>query len=227
MTFRLKDLQIKLQAKGYYKGAADGLWGPLTRKAMEAWGPSGTDLDAPMLPPEPGNVIPSMWLPVCQMSRVVFHWTAGGPNASGEDREHYHIIIDQSNKLHKGDESIADNVNTSDGDYAAHTRNLNTKSIGVALCGMMEAVERPFNPGPYPIKLEQWKLGARVVAELIHFYGIPLTDKTVLQHGEVQTKLGVAQAGKWDIMALPWDPTLPPAQVANLFRVEVRKHLQE
>lgn len=225
MSFTLRDLQIKLQGKGYYQGKADNQWGPLTRKAMEAWGPSGTDLDAPIVPIEPGSIIPPMWLPVCQMDRVVMHWTAGGPNVSGEDREHYHILIDQSNKLQKGDESIADNVSTADGDYAGHTRNLNTKSIGVALCGMMGAIERPFSAGPYPIKLDQWRMGARVVAELIHFYGIPLTPRTVLQHGEVQGTLGVAQAGKWDIMKLPWDPELPPAQVANLFRAEVRKHI--
>lgn len=227
MSFYLRDLQIKLQNKGYYQGTVDNLWGPLTRKAMEAWGPSGTDLDAPTLPPEPGNVIPSMWLPVCQMKRVVVHWTAGGPNVSSVDKEHYHIIVDQENKLHKGDESIADNVSTSDGDYAAHTRNLNTGSIGIALTGMLNAVQSPFNPGPYPIKLEQWRIAARAVAELIHFYKIPLTPETVLQHGEVQKTLGVPQAGKWDIMALPWDPTLSPSQVANLFRAEVRKHLKE
>jgi hypothetical protein len=225
MSFRLRDLQIKLQGKGYYQGSADGLWGPLTRKALEAWGPSGTDLDAPTLPIEPGNVIPPSWLPVCRMSRVVVHWTAGGPNVSAVDREHYHIIIDQELKLHRGDESISDNVNTADGDYAAHTRGLNTGSIGVALTGMLNARESPFDPGPYPIKLDQWKLGARVVAELVKFYEIPLTPTTVLQHGEVQARLGIPQAGKWDIMKLPWDPTLPPSQVANLFRVEVQKHL--
>lgn len=225
MTFKLRDLQIKLQGKGYYQGPADSLWGPLTRKAVEAWGPSGTDLDAPIMPPEPGMTIPSMWLPVCHMSRVVVHWTAGGPDASSVDREHYHIIVTQGLKLVKGDESIADNVSTNDGDYAAHTRGLNTGSIGVALCGMIDARQSPFDPGPYPIKFDQWQLAARVVAELIHFYGIPLSPKTVLQHGEVQAQLGIAQAGKWDIMVLPWDPTLPPAQVANLFRAEVGKHL--
>lgn len=225
MSFRLKDLQIKLQSKGYYNGVADGLWGPLTRRALEAWGPSGTDLDAPMVPPDPTAVIPSMWLPNCIMSRVVFHWTAGGPDASAVDREHYHIIIDQDLRVLKGDESIADNVSASDGDYAAHTRGLNTGSIGVALCGMIQAEQHPFDPGPYPIKLDQWLLGARAIAELCLKYKIPVTDKTVLQHGEVQAKLGIAQAGKWDVMVLPWDPALPPAQVANLFRVEVQKHL--
>lgn len=225
MSFTLKDLQIKLQSKGYYSGFVDGAYGPLTRKALDAWGPSGTDLDAPQMPVGAGRLIPPSWLVPCQMSRVVVHWTAGGPRCSAVDKEHYHMIVDQMNMLTRGDHAITDNVNTGDGDYAAHTAGCNTGSIGISMCGMMNAVERPFEPGPWPIKKEQFETTARAVAELIQFYGIPLTDKTVLQHGEVQKNLGIKQNGKWDCMVLPWDLTLGPTQAANLFRTEVRKHL--
>lgn len=222
MSLTLRDLQLKLQKKGYYTGVVDGLYGPLTRKAIEAWGPSGTDLDAPQRPPEPGTVIPPMWLVSCHMSRVIVHWTAGGPHCSGVDEDHYHIIVDQELKLHRGNHSISDNVNTADGDYAAHTLNCNGGSIGIAMTGMLDAVERPFNPGPYPIKLAQWQLTARAVAEIITFYGIPLNAMSVLQHGEVEKTLHIKQRGKWDCMVLPWDPTAP---AANAFRAEVLKHL--
>lgn len=225
MSFTLRDFQIKLQSKGFYTGEADGLYGPLTKKAVDAWGPSGSDLDAPIRPPEPGTLIPPAWLVPCQMSRVVVHWTAGGPDVSAIDREHYHIIIDQSNNLARGDHSISDNVNTGDDDYAAHTLGCNTGAIGISLCGMVNAVERPFRSGPAPIKQAQWETAARVVAELLKFYKIPLTEKTVLQHGEVQKTLGIAQRGKWDCMVLPWDLKVTPAQAGQLFRTEVRKHL--
>lgn len=222
MSFTLKNFQLKLQSKGYYTGVVDGLYGPLTKKAVDAWGPSGTDLDAPHRPPEPGRLIPPMWLVPCKMSRVVIHWTAGGPRCSGEDREHYHIIVDQENNLMLGEHGIADNVNTADGDYAAHTRDCNTGSIGISMCGMLDAEERPFKPGPFPIRKAQWEVTARAVAELVQFYGIPLTHKTVLQHGEVQKNLGIRQNGKWDCMVLPWNLA---GNAATLFRAEVQKNL--
>lgn len=222
MSFTLKDLQIKLQHKHYLDDQADGLWGPKTAKAVEAWGRSGTDLDAPQTVPDPREPLPLMWLPACRMSRVVHHWTAGGSHVSATDKDHYHIIIDQDCRPWLGDHSISDNVNTSDGDYAAHTLNCNTGSIGIALCGMADAVESPFNPGPFPILEEQWKFSARCVAQLIKFYGIPLTDKTVLQHGEVEAKLKIKQRGKWDVMKLPWNPS---ARAGDLFRDEVARYL--
>lgn len=227
MSLRFRDLQLKLQKYGYYSGRVDGLYGPLSRKAIEAWASTEQDLDANLLPPGPGPglLVPQSWMPNCVMKRIIFHWTAGGPNVSEIDLDDYHIIVDQDNRLTRGNESIADNVSTADGDYAPHVRGLNSGSIGVALTGMMDAEESPFKPGPYPIKLDQWRVGARVVAELAAFYNIAVTPTTILQHGEVQANLGVAQRGKWDVMVLPWEPTLPPAQVANLFRAEVRKHL--
>ena len=139
------------------------------------------------------------------MKRIIPHWTAGTWTCSSLDKKHYHLIIDGDGVIHKGDHAIEDNLNCSDGDYAAHTRGLNTGSIGVALCGMHGAVESPFNAGAYPLKQGQLDVLYTLCAELIDEYGIPLTRKTVLTHAEVQPTLGVAQSGKWDITWLPGD----------------------
>lgn len=151
------------------------------------------------------RVVPSSWMPPCNMARLVLHWTAGAPVPSEMDREHYHVLIARTQELIRGDHSIADNVSTRDDDYAAHTRRLNTGSIGVALCGMMKAREMPFDPGPYPLTRAQWNHCLFVCADLCEAYGILPTPLTLLTHAEVEPHLGVVQRGKWDITKLPFD----------------------
>lgn len=80
----------------------------------------------------------------------------------------------------RGDHTIADNVNTADGDYAAHTRGCNTSSIGVSMACMAGAVESHFNAGKFPMTETQWNRAMDVIAHLCSFYKIPVTDKTVL-----------------------------------------------
>ena len=159
------------------------------------------------------------------MRRIVTHWTAGAYSVSALDREHYHIIIAGDGTLVRGDHTIVDNVSSADGDYAAHTRNCNTQSIGVSVACMAGAIERPFSAGPYPMTLLQWTTMARVCAQLCQFYGIQVTPTTVLGHGEVQRNLGIAQAGKWDPMVLPWKPTLTFTEVGDAFRNKVKEFL--
>lgn len=170
-------------------------------------------------------LLPSSWKPACQMKRIVLHWTAGGHNASALDKEHYHILIQGDGTLIRGDHTIDDNVNTSDDDYAAHTRGLNRQSIGVAVCCMANAIERPFKAGPFPMKKSQWEQMAAVTAELAAFYRIPVTRQTILAHGEVERILGVKQKQKWDPLVLPWNSGLGKAQVGDAFRAEVQRAL--
>jgi N-acetyl-anhydromuramyl-L-alanine amidase AmpD len=161
-------------------------------------------------------------MPDCDMDKIIVHWTAGAYACSAVDKEHYHIIVDGDGKLWRGDKSIKANVSTSDNDgYAAHTKNCNTKSIGVSACCMANAVESPFNPGNYPLKPIQWDTLAEVVAELATKYNIKCTPTTIMQHGEVQDNLGIAQDGKWDIMKLPWDTSLSGEDVGEQFRDKV------
>lgn len=142
------------------------------------------------------------------MQRIIMHWTAGGGRASQEDRKHYHRLVEHDGTVIKGTEAIEDNIVTSDGDYAAHTRNLNTGSIGVAMCGMRGAKEYPFDAGPSPLTEMQFLAFCRLVGDLCREYGIPITRETVLTHAEVQPTLGVKQLGKWDIARLPFKPGL-------------------
>ena len=66
---------------------------------------------------------------------------------------------------------------------------------------------------------------AEVVAELCNEYNIAVTPTTVLQHGEVEDNLGIAQDGKWDICKLPWNTGLNAKQVGDQFRAKVKELL--
>lgn len=147
------------------------------------------------------------------MKRIVMHWT-GGTNTPGNiDKKHYHFIIAWDGSVHDGDLKPEANLNVGDGLYAAHTRRLNTGSIGVALAGMHDAKEIPFDAGQYPINGVQVEAFVDLVADLCETYGIAVTRKTVLTHAEVQTTLGVKQRAKWDITWLP-DMTRPADAIA-------------
>lgn len=172
------------------------------------------------------DIIPRDWLSLASMKRIICHWSAGSYSASNNDRMHYHILIEGSGKLVRGIHSIDDNVSTSDGDYAAHTLGTNTGSIGIAVCCMAEATERPFDPGPCPMTELQWDTMVQVAAELSRFYNIPVTPQTILGHGEVEANLGRKQKGKWDPMILPWAPHMTRTEVGFLLRKSVEQALQ-
>lgn len=214
-----------LKAKGF-EPERGGKW--RTAEAVAEWLEAGVDLlakpaESPVIV---GALMPKEWLDNGRAERIIVHWTAGAYLVSALDKEHYHFVIDGDNKLFRGDHTVADNDATGDGDYAAHTRGCNTRSIGVSVACMAGAVERPFKEGRYPMKREQWLMMAQVVAELCAHYKIPVTPQTVLGHGEVQRILGITQSGKWDPMVLPWSPTLTSEQVGNAFRIEVSRFLE-
>lgn len=157
-------------------------------------------------------------------NRIVIHWTAGTHTPSGLDKEHYHFIIDGQGRVHNGKYAPEANLNPKKGAYAAHTLNLNTGSIGVALAAMAGAVERPFNAGRYPITEAQESALTALLIKLTDQYKIPVTRETVLSHAEVQPTLKVTQRGKWDISWLP-GMTQPgdPVTIGDLIRERVRR----
>ena len=160
------------------------------------------------------------------MERIILHWTAGSHAASSVDREHYHLLIEGDGRVVFGDYEISDNESVADNRYAAHTRNLNTGSIGVAVCAMLDARQVPFDPGKYPITEAQVQTLVREVARLAKGYGIPITRQTVLSHAEVQPTLGVAQAGKWDIAWIPgWKNATNPVAVGDHLRALIRAEM--
>ena len=158
------------------------------------------------------------------MKAIVFHWTAGGAKASALDKQHYHYLVQQDGSTVAGDHVPEDNLDISDGNYAAHTLSANTGRIGVALCGMLGAVERPFNAGRAPITAPQVEALCGLLAGLCRRYEIAVTRRSVLSHAEVQPTLGIKQRGKWDVawlpgMAAPGDPVA----VGDRIRADVLK----
>lgn len=192
---------------------ADGDFGPGTLKALlERLGPPAKVGAPPVVGAKPSGLV-----------RIILHWTAGGGYPTELDRDHYHYMIDREGNVSAGLLGPEANVNTKDGKYAAHTLNCNTGSIGVGFCGMMGAVERPFNAGPAPLTQAQIDAGCEFVATLAVKYGIPITPKTVLTHAEVQPTLGIVQRGKWDITWLPgMSATRDPLSVGNILRQIIR-----
>jgi len=172
------------------------------------------------------NVLNRAWLQPVRMQRIIAHWSAGAWRASDLDKEHYHFIIEGTGTVVKGDHDIADNVSTADDDYAAHTRGCNTGSIGVSLACMAGAIESPFHAGKFPMTEVQWARAMDVIAELAAFYGIPVTDKTILSHAEVQPNLGIRQAGKWDFTRLAFAPEIVGAKgCGDKMRRDVRARM--
>lgn len=162
------------------------------------------------------------------MKRIIFHWTAGGPKANKTDLKHYHEVINQDLTISLGTHSISDNVSTADGVYAAHTRNLNTGSIGLSCAGMAGAKESPLNVGKYPVTEEQFDRMAARAAELCRQYSIPVLPTTTLTHAEVQGTLGVVQRNKWDYTVLPWRNDIRGAQACgDYLRDRIRYYLND
>lgn len=158
------------------------------------------------------------------LNGIVFHWTAGGPKASALDRKHYHFLVQQDGTVVAGNRQPEANISTRDGDYAAHTMNANTGRIGVAMCGMMGAVERPFVAGPAPINWPQVNALCGLLADLCRRYSIPVARHTVLSHAEVQPTLGIAQRGKWDVAWLPgMTAAADPVMIGDRIRADVLK----
>lgn len=158
--------------------------------------------------------------------RTITHWTGGGGRASATDKEHYHTITEFDGLIVNGKHDEEDNIVTSDGDYAAHTRNLNTESIGKAMAGMMGAIEYPLSYGTAPINRVQFEAHCKDLAETHLAYGIPVTGTTCLTHAEVEPTLGVKQANKWDLTVLPFEPSIRGAiPVGDYMRSRVRSYM--
>ena len=149
------------------------------------------------------------------MKRIILHWSAGTHTVSFIDKEHYHRVVDGNGVVHKGDHPIEDNLSTSDGIYAAHTRGCNAGAIGVAMAGMMGA-EGPGRLGKYPLTKVQFDACMELVRKLAKQYRIPVTLSTVLSHAEVQTALGIKQNGKIDIsFGIPGKPELKTSRACG------------
>ncbi len=166
--------------------------------------------------------IPKSWLPKARMKRIHLHWTAGSHKANALEKNRYHILVEGDGKLVRGKHSIKDNERPKPGAYAAHTRKANTGAIGVSLCCMRRAKERPFDPGPSPMTAVQWDTAMDVLAQLASKYDILVTPLTILSHAEIEPNLHIKQRNKWDITRLAFDDdVVGHREVGDLMRTQV------
>lgn len=189
----VRAVQIWMRDEGFYNGAIDGDWGPLTNTAWGEAAPISSWLVKPV-EPRPRNA--------GGLVRIIMHWTAGSYTV-GDAINHYHFVIDSKGSVVPGKLKPEDNIVTSDGVYTPHTLNANTGSIGVAMAAMADAVEHPFQWGKAPLLRVQVDAMVNLVADLCEKYAIVVDRRTVLTHAEVQPTLGIKQRGKWDISILP------------------------
>lgn len=235
---KTRDIQERLAALGYNPGPIDGIPGPETRAAVKAFqaanpplvvdGVVGSQTAAVLrlvsgepgsVSPGPGRVVQANWLPPARVDRIVLHWSAGSYQVSAVDKEHYHFIVDGDGVPWEGEHTVDDNEYTGDGDYAAHTRGLNTRSVGLSVACMAGAQEAPFDPGPYPLKEVQWRAAAAVAADVLRAYALPVSLHTMLSHAEIEDVYGVDQHGKWDVARLPFASDVRGArECGDIFR---------
>ena len=215
---KIFDLQCRLAALGHQPGPLDDLWGPRTEAALrDAAAAARRD--------------PADWrawiIHPSGLHRIVMHWTAGAYGDIALERRAYHVLIARDGRAVMGDYAPEANADCTDGRYAAHTRALNTGSIGLSIDAMAGAHERPFDHGPSPITEAQVAGLVREVADLCLTYSIPVSPYSVLTHAEVQGRLGVAQKAKWDITWLPGMTAPGPATaVGDRLRADIARAMQ-
>lgn len=238
----IRALQEQLKQAEFDPGPIDGVFGRKTfAAAHEALGElleyrrSERGGLAPAKPGEPEHIgdIDLSWMPESKkMKRIINHWTGGSYTASSLDKEHYHFLIEGDGAILRGEHPVTANENVrgkSSDAYAAHTLDCNSGSIGVSMCSMGGAIEKPYAPGRWPYKQEQWDALVHLNAVLCIRYDIMVTPETVLSHAEVQRNLKIPQRGKWDIAVYP--PLKPQqygaAAVGDLFRTMVSEKIDK
>lgn len=152
------------------------------------------------------------------MKRIIIHWTGGTNQPNTKDFEHYHYLINGDGLVIKGKYTPEDNLNCTDGKYAAHTEMGNTGSIGIALCGMKDYKEG--STTPYPLTLKQCLESFKLIAELCKKYSIQVTPQRVLTHYEFDCNRGKA-GRKIDIIHLPPFPTVPKESIGDFIREKI------
>lgn len=181
MTIANRLKQARCAALGFSPGPIDGKWGPRSQRAYDAAVASQRSKGLPFVHPS-------------GVQRVHLHWTGGGHKANATDRRAYH-------GLYEGDGTCIKLVDP--WVPRSHTLNANSGAVGLSVCCMAGANERPFRWGSAPMTSAQLHAMCRDAASLCIAYDIPVTRYSVLGHAEVQPTLGIAQRWKWDITILP------------------------
>lgn len=204
MVYDTRAQQARCASLGFWPGPIDGIMGNLTRVAVTAATEAQRARGLPLVHPS-------------GLTRVHWHWTAGTHRANSTDRAAYHTLIEGDGTILHVAEPTASR---------SHTRNANSGAIGISLCAMSGAVERPFSVGKYPVTMAQVAALVRETARICLAYDIPVSRWSTLSHAEIQPSLGIAQKQKWDIcwlpdMAAPGDPIFIGDRIRNMVRAEI------
>lgn len=133
------------------------------------------------------------------MNRIIWHHTGGSHTPNPTDLRAYHFVIAGDGRVHRGVHPVSANAGRlRPGAYAAHTRGLNTGSIGIALASMGGSEwADPFAAEWFPTA-EQVDSMLNLTADMCEEHSIPAHGRHVLSHAEVEQVLGVPQRNKWD-----------------------------
>jgi hypothetical protein len=204
MTIATRLRQARCAALGFWPGPIDGKWGKRSEEAYQAALASQRRKGLPFVHSS-------------GVQRVHLHWTAGHHKANSTDLRAYHGLYEGDGKCIKAADPWV---------QRSHTLNANSGAVGLSMCCMAGANERPFRWGRAPMTAAQLSAMCRDAASLCIAYDIPVTRWSVLTHAEVQPTFGIVQRWKWDIavitgMIAPGDPIEVGDKIRDMIRREV------
>ncbi|MFW6246961.1 MAG: N-acetylmuramoyl-L-alanine amidase [bacterium] len=159
--------------------------------------------------------------------RIINHWTAGNFKPNLRELLHYHLLIDDRGKLYLGYKNIEENDNCYDGSYTAHTGGGNTRSVGIAVCGMSDfkSIKNPGNLLLTKIQLE--RLFETNAIQLYREGWEKATKDNLLTHYEFGLlHPHTSSRGKIDIIYLPPFPDIKPNEVGDFIRNKTNWYLK-
>lgn len=139
---------------------------------------------------------------------IVLHWTAGNYYPCSVDLLHYHYVIDKDGKFSRGKYTPEDNLDCSDGRYAAHCKGYNTGRIGVAICCRKDLNTQPTK--------EQIDTMCRLAAILCKEFNISVEN--------VQTHAEISPNRKIDINHIPCLNIKGNKTVGDYLRKEIKTY---
>ncbi len=144
---------------------------------------------------------------------IILHWTAGNYKPCQTDKLHYHYMVDNEGKIYNGKYTPEDNLNCSDGKYAAHCGGGNTGRIGIAIC-CRKNIETP------PVK-KQVEALCNLAAQLCITHNLKPSDcLTHAEFGQMNPK--TSSYGKIDINSIPYVNISGIKPTANYLRNKIQ-----
>jgi hypothetical protein len=163
------------------------------------------------------------------LTRIIIHHSAGTYQPNSLDRLHYHYLYGK-NQVYNGNFKPTDNLNCTDGRYAAHTGGLNTGSIGCAFLANVGFKDYK-HQGECPLLPQQLELGFKHMAGISKIYSIPIDPEFIMTHYEVgqkvlkgiieRNKLTEQNIGKIDIICIPGHPEIKPDECGDYIREKI------